>query len=369
MYNSQNLPLSPKKVIKKTIMRIPWGLFLIIFLGYIFSSIGYIFSSIYSISSQPSIIPHKSNFEIIIFTIIPLLSLLYIIAVAIYEYYYYKLYYYNFTDEGAEIRKGVISRATGYVRYERLQNIYLDQDFLDRIFDLYDVHYETAGETSGFYSHVDGLTKENAEKLIAFLNLKAKESEKSTKTKSYETQPIQEQPKIPPSQLDISETEYSRDNLPISNSVIVTRSVLFTLYIILFIFLALGVVYQDKILDYEFLYSILHIIFLLFVALSTIIFVANYVWYNNFYFKFTKERGEIKTKVIGQHISYLLYDRIQNVNINQGILGKIFNIYDVTIETAGETSFLFLVIPGLSEENAKKLRDFLLQKAKFYKGL
>jgi putative membrane protein len=362
-------------------MRMPWGLFLIIFLGYIVSAFSHSLISIYSISSQPSIIPqsstipHKFNFfKIIIFTIFPLLSLLYVIAVAIYEYYYYKLYYYNFTDENAEIRKGVISRATGYVRYERLQNIYLDQDFLDRIFGLYNVHYETAGETSGFYSHVDGLTKENAEKLIAFLNLKAKELEKSTKTKSYETQPIEEQSKIPPSQLDISETEYSRDNLPISNSVIVTRSVLFILYILFLIFIFLGVVIvgysrESDISNYS-LYSVLRILFLPFIIVLTIgIFVANYVWYNNFYFKFTKEKGEIRTKVIGQHISYLFYDRIQNVNINQGILGKIFNIYDVTIETAGEMSFLFLIIPGLSEENAKKLRDFLLQKSKFYKGL
>lgn len=72
--------------------------------------------------------------------------------------------------DGAEIKKGVISNATGHVRYGKIQNIFVDQDFLDRVFGLYDVHYETAGESSDFYSHVDGLEKENADKLVKFLN-------------------------------------------------------------------------------------------------------------------------------------------------------------------------------------------------------
>ncbi len=143
MYDSQNLPLSPLKVVKKTIRRwLFWALFVLPFL--------YL-----SISSWYGI----SMFGVAFLLLLPIMF-----VIVIYEYYYYKLYYYNFAEDRAEIRKGVISRATGHVHYERLQNIYIDQDFLDRIFRLYDIHYETAGKTSDFYSHVDGLNKINADK-------------------------------------------------------------------------------------------------------------------------------------------------------------------------------------------------------------
>lgn len=120
----------------------------------------------YTMSKSASGLGNTKSFLAIFLTVI----VLDLIATSIYHYLYYKLYYYNFTDEGAEIRKGVVSRQTGHVQYDRIQNIYIDQDFLDRIFGLYDIHYETAGEKSAFYSHVDGLNKENAEKLVAFLS-------------------------------------------------------------------------------------------------------------------------------------------------------------------------------------------------------
>lgn len=153
MLNSTNLPLDRKKIIKKTLEKFP-----VFLLFFIFGGIIVVF-----------------NFELKLWwlTIIGIaLPIIPIFCVYIYQVYYYKLYFYDFKDDCAQIRKGVISRSTGHVRYERIQNIYIDQDILDRIFGLFDVHYETAGETSGIYSHVDGLNKENAEKLIKFLNSK-----------------------------------------------------------------------------------------------------------------------------------------------------------------------------------------------------
>lgn len=88
----------------------------------------------------------------------------------VYQYFYYKTYFYDFSSEGAKISKGIFKRSTGYVTYDKILNIYLDQDPLDKMFGLYDAHFETAATESGSYSHVDGLDKENAEKLIYFLN-------------------------------------------------------------------------------------------------------------------------------------------------------------------------------------------------------
>ena len=152
MYNSKNLSLSPRKIVKKFIARS--GAVVIFLLIYLIIGV---------LAQDWNYFASARN--IIIISII----VLFLILELLYQYLYYKLYYYNFEDEGAEIRKGVVSRAAGHVRYDRLQNIYVDQDILDRMFGLYDVHYETAGEKSGFYSHVDGLIKENADKLVMHL--------------------------------------------------------------------------------------------------------------------------------------------------------------------------------------------------------
>ena len=45
----------------------------------------------------------------------------------------------------------------------RLQDVYVDQDILDRIFGLYDVHVSSATIISGNLSHIDGLSKKNSE--------------------------------------------------------------------------------------------------------------------------------------------------------------------------------------------------------------
>jgi len=271
----------------------------------------------------------------------------------IYEYFYYRLYYYDFTEEKATIRKGVVSRSTGLIRYERLQNIYVDQDFLDRIFGLYDVHYETAGEVSGFYSHVDGLNKGNADKLVAFLEEKAKQPIVRPGEEKEIPQPETPKEKIGGEEISISQ-------YPLSKSVIITRTIGFTI-----IFSILFLCFGGFILVIEKVAGILWLGFFLIFVFSLI---YNQVWYKNFYFHFGEDRGEIKSKVIGQSISYLYYDRIQNVNFSQSALGRLFGIYTITIETAGEKAWMKLVIDGLPKEGAEKVKDFLLEKAKSYRS-
>jgi membrane protein YdbS with pleckstrin-like domain len=57
------------------------------------------------------------------------------------------------------------------------------------------------------------------------------------------------------------------------------------------------------------------------------------------------------------------FNRIQHVEVNQGILGKIFKLSSVKIYTAGGTSS-DLSIPGLPVETAHKLKAFLSEKIK-----
>ncbi|MDD5016141.1 MAG: PH domain-containing protein [Atribacterota bacterium] len=356
MYNSQNLPLSSKKIIKKTINRtipIIGPLAALLFALFTVMKI-----SALDIMQSYVMETQKAILAWIVF------GILFIIAIFVYEYFYYKLYYYDFTDDGAKIKKGVISQATGLVHYARLQNIYVDQDILDRIFGLYDVHYETAGEMSGFYSHVDGLNKENADKLVAFIEGKTKQTDSSLqegqKTRETTIQPdnITEKNKVE----GISVLEY-----PLSKSVILIKTIGLTIYYSIFFFV-LGFMTLLKAKDTGFGLNANGLPWIGFLMILILSWVYSKVWYKNFYFNFDQEKGEIRSKVISSSTSYLYYDRIQNVNLSQSIISRLFGIYKIIIETAGEQAGRKLVIDGLPKESAEKVKDFILTKAKYYRG-
>lgn len=93
------------------------------------------------------------------------ICLIAIIFLYIYQYWYYKTYFYNVTDEHLIIRKGFVAPQEVTLPLRRIQDIYVDQDVLDQLFGLYDVHFSSATATSGQKAHIDGVEKETAEKL------------------------------------------------------------------------------------------------------------------------------------------------------------------------------------------------------------
>lgn len=374
MYDSKNLPLSPLKPVKKTIASHS-GCIVGLPLFIIFISIIFGLDSINNDPDAGSIIRefHETYNSYIIWLVIGLwlVSLIYKI---IYEYLYYRLYYYNFEEEHAEITKGIIARSTGHIKYERIQNVYVDQDFWDRIFGLYDVHYETAGEKSASYLHVDGLNKMNANKLVEFLNQKTKgridsnqdipSADSSSSALVEESAPINSQSDSLP---------ISRLNCPLSNAWLIGISLyIFIVVAALFIFFG-SMLFQvppalvkatgnHAYIDYQFVFGAI-----IFIILWSVLFIYGYVWFKLYNFEFSKEKGKIESGVISRTASYLYYDRIQNITLKQGVLDRLFGIYDLMVETAGETSGTKFVIPALPREGAEKLQDFLLEKSKKYK--
>ena len=85
------------------------------------------------------------------------------------EILYFRYYFYDLTDKHIIIKKGIVSRNEATISYDRIQNILVDQDFWDRIFKLYDVHIATADYQSAKIAHLDGVSKENSERLKASL--------------------------------------------------------------------------------------------------------------------------------------------------------------------------------------------------------
>lgn len=149
----EKYPLEKRKPLKKTIERvwffIPLYLFLILPIGYFFS--------------LDNAREMSTSFGFI-FLIVPLIILIVIIlSVYIYELFYLKHYFYDNIGKNLIIKKGVFSINEITIPFNRLQDVYVDQDVLDRIFSLYDLHVSSATYISGWLSHIDGLNKENSE--------------------------------------------------------------------------------------------------------------------------------------------------------------------------------------------------------------
>ncbi len=146
--------LEATKPLKKTLESI-LGFIIVIIIGIVFLT--------FTNQSQPlQITPFW------VYLIIGLFVLWFILRYT-YEVFYMKYYFYDATPQTISIRKGVFSRNEITLPFKRLQDVYVDQDILDRIFGLYDVHVSSATTTSATLSHIDGLNKENAEKIKKIL--------------------------------------------------------------------------------------------------------------------------------------------------------------------------------------------------------
>jgi len=150
-------PLSSKKVLKKTVLgTLVWAILLLFIYG--------IFAFILLSSARG--IP--DYFWIITLAIFGLLFLI-ILITYLYQQWYYNLYFYDLTPDYVVIKKGPITPREITIPYERIQDVYVDQDLLDRFFGLYDVHLSSATISSGMEAHIDGVEKPAADGLRAML--------------------------------------------------------------------------------------------------------------------------------------------------------------------------------------------------------
>lgn len=75
--------------------------------------------------------------------------------------YYYR-YFYDIEERTVIIRKGIIAQSEITLPFSKITDVYVNQDILDVIFGLYDVHISTPTQSSGNFAHIDGLDKRGA---------------------------------------------------------------------------------------------------------------------------------------------------------------------------------------------------------------
>jgi membrane protein YdbS with pleckstrin-like domain len=148
-----NYPLHLRKIIKKTISQVLFSILVIAFIGIM----------IWSSSSE--FLEIKNLFSGLVSFVIKFpvpIVLLGIILSAVYQYWYFITYYYELGEDYVTIRKGPITPTEVVISYDKIQDVYVDQDILDRIFGIYDVHISTATVSSGIHAHIDGVLKGSA---------------------------------------------------------------------------------------------------------------------------------------------------------------------------------------------------------------
>lgn len=182
----EQFPLSTKKVLKKTITgTLGWVIMMLFF--YIMFALPMMIAS--SVNSSAS-----GLFGIITFGFVFLLIII-VAVVYLYQQWYYATYFYDLTPDYIVIKKGPITPKEITIPYERVQDVYVDQDLLDRIFGLYDVHLSSATISSGMSAHIDGVEREAADGLRGVL-LKAV-SERISRNR-VSAQPMAYAPSVPP---------------------------------------------------------------------------------------------------------------------------------------------------------------------------
>ena len=151
----ERYPLSIRKVIKKTMVStISWIMTVVVL---------YFFGALASNTYEAPDFMNPLTIGIIA------LSFLIFLIVYLYQKWYYAVYFYDLTPDYIVIKKGPITPQEITIPYERIQDVYVDQDLLDRIFRLYDVHLSSATISSGIQAHIDGVEKEAADGLRAEL--------------------------------------------------------------------------------------------------------------------------------------------------------------------------------------------------------
>lgn len=112
------------------------------------------------------------------------------LSALIYEILYYVNYYYDIDENNVVIRKGVIVKKEITLAFSKITDVYVDQDALDVVFAIYDVHISTPTVASGEFAHIDGVDRKGAtilrDMILERINKSAEEKEEVPEKKAIE---------------------------------------------------------------------------------------------------------------------------------------------------------------------------------------
>lgn len=343
----QQYPLSPKKWTKKLIQIVILCIWQEIFFGIITLMIWFEFGKFFPL-----------GVALLIETAVILVNGL------IRRWYgkeYIKRYYYATNENFLTIRKGVFTPTEIHVQFSKIQDVYVDQDLMDRFLGIFDVHIASATVASGIVAHIDGVDEMCAEGLKNLLLDKVSGSNQSGASPSTPAPDTQKNPELRPLGPDqmISSEQY-----PIRSSWLFVSFLGPSTFagITAFIYAAQAVNMNAKDIDT----NIMHYVtpwLSLYLIITVPLLIVNAVWKKNFRFAFFQDYILYSTKVLTRSETHMPYRTIQDVAIFQSFTERLFGIAHVQIQNAASTQQAqqtsALVIPGQSYEDAQKIAEII----------
>lgn len=112
---------------------------------------------------------YLSNISVFALLVIMPSFLLILLGKYVYEYYYYMRYFYDLNDQVLVVRKGVFGSRELTIPFSKIQDVFIDQDILDRLFNLRDLYVSTVTGRSILNAHIDGVSPEKTEKIALMI--------------------------------------------------------------------------------------------------------------------------------------------------------------------------------------------------------
>lgn len=387
----QKYPLSPKKFWKKLLPS---------FFGFIFMPI--FFGGMGAAFGASSTIGNSDNSEFIGFIIIgAVLGFIIHLIITIFRAWYLKVYirtyYYAGEEHFITIKKGVFAPTEIHVQWQKIQDVYVDQDILDRIMGLYDVHIASATAASGIEAHIDGIEKEAADGLKKFLlekvsgsgnsrnsgnNNRLQNSDAGSAGHDSHINQADHANSGATSQSKKSEITFatkdgkniSSKNYPLTSKwfwVSITQSVIGS-----FILAGLLVlVFIGKARSGDYFTEDMPQMILIWLGLAIIIIawrvISLFLWKKNYVFDFTPENIYFKQGVLSISENHMPYSSIQDVTVRQSFIERLFGLGRVVIENASQQSvvvgrggnkealFNGIILQGFSISDAREITNTL----------
>lgn len=299
--------------------------------------------------------------------------------------WYYKTYiaryYYDVGDQFITIKKGVFSPTEIHVQYQKIQDVYVDQDIMDRFMGIYDVHIASATVNSGIEAHIDGVDQVVAEKIKNLL-LNRIQNPHSVTAAPAAAGATAVAPVAQSTTIQFAET-FSSKTFPISGAWVfgVFASALVTSFVFVFFLGLFGLRAIDSVEALNAGTVIIAIIIYIITYIATVI--RALIWRQVFYFEFLPQFIVIKDGIISREEKHIPYHTIQDVSSRQSILDRMLGIANVRIENAATQMVQSrygatrrsggLVIPGITVAQAEKivsaLKDVLAKTSSRSTGL
>lgn len=348
-------PLSPRKFWKKILEKLGSSVVVLVVFGML------------SLVGLFALLPDASIKNLIVPALTTTFSA-WCVLVFCYAWYvkaYIRRYYYDVNENFITIKKGVFAPAEIHVQYAKIQDVYVDQDILDRIMGLYDVHIASATATSAIEAHIDGVEKGSADGLKDLLlgKLRGVTTSESVPTLASHSEPT--------SGVHLTE-EVSSKVYPIEGRWLVLQAISSFITaclmpgLLLFYFILPGKNSDTSLMTLlgingGMLFALWFVAMLLYFALS---FSYQVLWRSSFSFNFLPEYIVLRRGVISRQETHLPYRSVQDVAVSQTIFERMIGLATVRIENAAAPVMIgktmvssALRIPGQSLEKANQLSE------------